>query len=115
MKLKINQTGEFIPKWNDNENEENPIKFEFTKITPALMAKIVSKKVIYRDDEPEITIEFDFDKIVKNCITKIENLEINGAAIRFASEILKQSGLGDLITEIGSHILQESNSVEKKN
>jgi len=114
MKLNLSRKGTFIPSWENNRDlpEEEQIVIHYKRI----VGDMASGLTRFGTDE---TIVFDNVRIVQKCVTLIENLIDNdNAEIRTAKKLLTATGTHGLVTEIGLHILTDSqldNQIEKKN
>jgi hypothetical protein len=114
MKLNLGLYGTFIPTWMDNNElpDEEKIKIKYRRIT----GEMASDLIRFGLDQSMI---FDNVSIVRKCVTEIEGLySQNGEKICRADKLLKEAGVSGLVTEIGNHILTDSQMIlenEKKN
>lgn len=113
MKLNISRYGQFIPSWQGNdelpENEQIIIKYK------RMTGEMAGSTMRFL---PDGGANFDYAKIVKECVKEIINLEIDNESIKTGEDLLKATATHGLVTEIGSHILSDSKlsiEVEKKN
>jgi len=114
MKLNIGLFGSYYPSWlnNDELPEGERIKIDYKRITGAMSNDLVR----FGMDHSMI---FDNVAIVRKCVKKIYNLQgMDGEEITTAEALLNAVGVSGLVTEIGSHILTDSQmteDLEKKN
>lgn len=111
MELNITTHADYIPEWNNNKEDLTPIKIEYKRITGELSGKLL---VINSDQSGT----FNYSLIIQKCITKIENLKINGLKIYEPQQLLDSVCTQGLIVEIANHIIADSNIesiLEKKN
>lgn len=114
MRLNLATHAEFIPSWNNNLllDEKEQIKIEYRRI----VGEMASFLVKFGLDNSMI---FDNARICKECITKIHNLiDVFGHDVKTSDELMKTTGVAGLVTEVGSHILTDSQikeDLEKKN
>lgn len=102
MRINLGLYGEFVPTWNDNDKEKEKIKIWYKRITGELAASLIRFSL-------DRSMIFDNVAIVRNCVINIENLEDNkGEKINTAEKLLKSPGVSGLVTEIGNHILLDS-------
>ena len=108
MKLNISRTGEYIPTWEGNNKlpKEEQIIVKYKRMT----GEMASSTMRFLDEGAI----FDYARLVKICVTEIENLyDENDQRIKTADDLLKATGTHGLVTEIGSHILTDSKLPEK--
>lgn len=117
MVLNLILENEFVPEWNENKKDTNPIVIVFKTPTVALFNQLVPKPKIQmavgvdavQGGTTEITL--DNGAIVQAMVTEIKNLElkVNGTAVAikngkdlFGGQV--PAGLQGLIDEIGVHL-----------
>lgn len=77
MKIKVKKTDSYIPKWNDNDKEKDPMTVHFRFLTAGERGEFVGvEPVKFHDGEPEITVKQDNSGLAKKMITRIENFEM---------------------------------------
>jgi len=114
MKLNKGKFGEFIPSWQGNEAlpEDEKIIIKYKRMTGE-MASSTMKFLV------DGSAMFDYPRITKMCVMEIKNLiDSDDNKIKTAQELLNATGTHGLVTEIGSHIINDSKldiEVEKKN
>jgi hypothetical protein len=100
MKIDLVKEFEFIPEWNDNQEDENPIKFVFRHLTAGEVDSIVS-----------LDGKYDTSRVFKLSTLRIENLEVNGEKITTADKLLGSPGLAPLMYEAIGYLLKNMNPV----
>ena len=104
MKFTIAREEEFVPKWNENDKAEEPIKFILKNLNTVEREGLTS--VDFSDDgKPHIKI--DFIRACRIGIRKIENLIVENKAIEKAQDFLDcpVPGFSELAREVGSHVV----------
>ena len=112
MKINIARESEYIPEWNDNESNDEPIKFFLRDLTTAERDGCISLKV---NEKGESVIDPDYQKIFRRGVIRIENLEVNDEKIKTAEMVLKTPGLWNLFLEVAGRILLQNTEGLSKN
>ena len=112
MKVTLNKESEYIPEWNDNRNDEDPIKFHLRDLTTAERDSYVKFKLV-EGKEPKT--EADFQMIFSKCVKKIDNLEVDGEKIDSARKLLNTAGLWPLFMEVATYISAHNMAATSKN
>lgn len=77
MKIKVKKTDVYIPRFNGNDEEKEPIKVHFRFLTSAERSDYIAiLPVKVKDGEPEIELKQDNAGMVRKMVKRIENLEI---------------------------------------
>ena len=102
MKVSILKETEFIPKWNENSLETDPVKFHLRYLTTGeIEACIKIKPVRITGGDPEVEIDTDSRRIFELAVMRIDNLEIEaGGKITTAKELMDQPGFNRLYNEV---------------
>lgn len=112
MKLSLNREFEYIPNWNDNKKDNDPIKFYIRDLTTAERDDYVKFKLV---DGKDPGAEADLQKIFSKCVQRIENLEVEGEKIETARKLLDTPGLWALFLEVATHISTHNMAAVPKN
>jgi hypothetical protein len=115
MKFTIAREEEFIPKWNDNEKSDSPIKFILNHLNVIDREGLLA---ITYDDEGKPRFKADNIKACKLGIKRIENLIVNETSIENALQFLASPGLHELAMEVGAKIITMNavkNEADRKN
>lgn len=131
MKITYNTTTEFVPKWMDNKDSEKPIVIHHKTPTMKLYNELLVKPVLViefdknmEQDGGRTETTIDNTKLVRNMVTKIENLviEVDGKDQTFKTvdDIFAEDApaiLSGLVDEIGAHLqkLLTRKDVDQKN
>lgn len=115
MRITISQTETYVPEWNGNRElpEDEQISVTYEKLYGNLMARSMS----FSRGEFGQESGLDYEKLARNCITEIKNLEVNGNKIDKYS-LGATRGLHDLFVEVITNIILSSkvdNELGKKN
>lgn len=122
MKITFSTTEEFIPEWNGNKDApaDERIVFHWRKPTNEDRDQIRILTPLKFTASGQIIDEmaFDYDKVklIKSCVTKIDNLEVNGKKIETGRAFALVSGLGELFDEVCMYLTPrlEINAETKK-
>lgn len=102
MKFTIAREIEFVPEWNGNRDEDEPIKFTLKYLTAPERDEIVNMAF---DVDGKVSVKPNFQKACKMGIKKIEGLTVDGKQITTANEFLGIPGFDDLYHELGNQIM----------
>lgn len=118
MKIKVKKTDTFIPEWNGNREEKDPIKIVHRFLTAGERDDYVGiEPVTLKDGEPEITVRQDNPGMTKRMITRIENLEVevgtDTVRVDDAGKLYSTPGIpSELIKEIEGAMAEASAVIE---
>lgn len=131
MILSVDEYEPFVPEWNNNKGETDPIKIYHKNPTMPLYERLIPKTSLTIKVSPdgkseggETTMTIDNREIVLKMVTKIENLEvpIGGKNVPITSpEALfgenMPSKISGLVDEVGAYlqgILSKKGNVDTK-
>ncbi len=116
MKVSILKKTQFIPKWNENSLETDPVKFHLRYLTTGeIEACIKIKPVRIAGGDPEIEIDTDSRRMFELAVVRIENLEVEpGGEIATAKELMGQPGFNRLYNEVLLFIQGMNAHMDKK-
>jgi len=103
---------EYIPEWNENREEDEPITFTLRYITDAERSRC---QVPRFDEQGNPAVEVDYEGFVKCGVTKIENFKVNGKEITTARQFSKLSGFHQLHMEVALKIFSLNARQDSKN
>lgn len=106
MNVKIEKTFEFIPGWNNNKDNEQPITVNGSYLTNTQLDRCLKIGT-------EISI--DRKQYLKESKIKISNLNVDGKLIITSEDLLGACGLSQLYTEITTHLIEINNQEPPKN
>jgi hypothetical protein len=117
MKIKVKRTDIFIPKYDGNREDSEPVKVHYRFLTAAERTDFISIlpiKIV--NGEPEIEMKQDNAGMVRKMVSRIENLsmEIDGkdTIIDDAEKLYKTPGVpATLIQEIENEMATASAEV----
>lgn len=115
MELTFSSEFEYIPAFNDNQENENPIKIICRYMTTPERSKYIENKLMTVNGEIQSQTIFHNEAILKASILKIENLKVNGVEIKTAKALLEIEGLSQLSEEIATYIATKNLSPDLKN
>jgi hypothetical protein len=115
MKIDINDKYEFIPEWNENLQDESPIKVHCHYMTPPERDKCITKDLISDSGEMKFRFKQHDIVIIKTIIDRIENFEVNGNQVTNAAQLLKIPGVDRLVSEIASDAVMRNAEQDSKN
>jgi len=103
---------EFIPEWNDNRDESEPITFTLKYITDAERARCQKPRF---DDQGNPTVEIDYEGFVKYGVRKIEGFKVNDKDITTARQFNALSGFSQLNMEVAIEVFTMNARQDLKN
>jgi len=115
MKLTISNEFDYTPEWNNNQEADEPIVVHCRYLTAGERDKVIYPVITQRDGEMETRIEADRRGIIEKCVLSIDNLEVNGRAIKTSKELVEQRGVGELYQEIAMELISRNMSPDLKN
>lgn len=116
MKIIIDDKYEFVPEWNGNREDENPIKFYCRYLTVPERARVIQKNIEVGGESAAVLVNYKEKEIFDLSVIRIENLEVNGKKIATATDFhLSSSGLGGLFDECVQEFIQRNVRRELKN
>lgn len=123
MEVQVKRTIDYIPKWNKNQKDKNPIVFHLRYLsTGELQDCIKSKPSTYDAETKKVTggeIIQDDKKWFNLGIMEIDNLEVNDGTnktpITTGRELLLQPGLDNLYYEVLAYIKRMNARIDPKN
>ena len=111
MKLSIEKEYDYIPEWNGNKNDEQPIVFHLRGITDIEREKCITKKYV----DGNVEMHTNESQLFRYAVQSIENLEINERQIKTAAEFLALPGLSGLFSEIIVEVITNTARKDLKN
>lgn len=104
MKFTLKREEEFVPKWNGNQEADEPIRFLCKHLSIVDREDLI--KVSFGEDGKPLT-KLDFLRAFKSGVKHIDNLIVDGKAIETVVDYLSLPGPGfsTLMQEVGSHII----------
>lgn len=131
MVLEVSVNKVFIPEWNGNKQENQPIEIHHRVPTMALFNKLIPKPSIRltidkdgNSDGGETEINVDYTKVVRDMVTEIRNFSINTdgkeVPIKLASDLFGENAppvVSGLVDEVGQYLtaLLQKKVVDPKN
>lgn len=112
MKLVIDKEQEYIPSWNDNEADDEPIKFILSNLTTTERDACVDLSFGENGDP---LLKPDMQRIFAKGVKRIENLWVNGGQISTPAAMMAAPGLYELFLEVASEILARNMRHDPKN
>lgn len=107
MKIKVKKTDVYIPEWNGNKNDSDPIAVHYRFLSESDRGRYISIEPIKvsGSGDPEVTIKQDNQGLTIAMVTRIDNLEMemNGNTDRIddAKKLYSHAGVPtSLVKEI---------------
>jgi hypothetical protein len=115
MIISIDKEYTFIPDWQGNKDDDEPIKVTCKYLNPAERDRCIEMDFISQDNKPTVRIKALKDKYVKLAVTKIENLKLNdGSFVKDSATLMKTPGLGGIYNVIADYIIEQESGIDKK-
>jgi len=110
MDVALLEGKEYIPDWNNNKKESEPVKIFLQPLTAGQRAVLLEK--IFNGKEEEYLIY-----ACRCAIKTIENLSVAGKQIKTAEEFLDSRGVGldELVLDIGKEVIVLNKRPDLKN
>ena len=114
MDIKIVKESEFIPQWNDNREQADPLRVLLQALTTTQRTECVDFGV---DENGQTVVRPKLRLLCKYGVKEIKNLSAEGTPIKTVDDLLSSrgGGLEVLLTEIGMEILVRNRAVDLKN
>jgi len=103
---------EYIPEWNKNQEETEPITFTLRYITDAERSRCQRPRF---DEKGNPEVEIDYEGFIKYGVAKIENFKVNGKAITTARQFNALSGFSQLHMEVALQVFSMNARQDSKN
>jgi len=97
---------DFIPEFDDNEKEKEPITVVLKYMTSNENAKCLK---IYGD------LDIDYETTITLGVKEVKNLKVDGKEITTARQLLNLSGFRKLLDEVVVKIISMNARTDKKN
>ncbi len=115
MKLTFDDKYEFIPKWNGNESDPEPVNIKCRYLSSPERSRCIKKEILADNDKSTVKIVYHEVDLFTLSVEKIENLEVNGKKIKTATEFLAEENLSSLFDEIVNEIVRRNTRSSLKN
>ena len=115
MKLTFDDKYEFIPKWNGNETDSEPVKILCRYLSSPERSRCIKKEILADNDKSTVKIVYHEVDLFTLSVEKIENLEVNGKKVKTAAEFLAEENLSSLFDEIVNEIVRRNTRSNLKN
>lgn len=102
MKFTIAREEEYIPKWRDNDKEDEPIMFVLRHLNSVEREGLLN---ISFDEDGKPRFKADNIRALRVGVKRIDNMIVNGQTISKVTEYLDLPGVHELTMEIGSKII----------
>lgn len=115
MKLTISSEFDYIPEWNDNQDEDEPIVFHCRYLTAGERDKVMDFSTSFEDGEPVPKATIDRRAVIEKCVKSIENLTINSRNVTTAKQLIEEPALGGLYMEVAMELVSRNMTPDLKN
>lgn len=116
MKIKIKKLDTFIPEWNDNKKEDNPIKFNLRYISTGEYDDCL---IPTANKKGKTNIDIDYKLMVEYATLSIDNLsvEVDNVEIKIenATQLLAHPGMQELYYELRLYVITMNARIDSKN
>lgn len=113
MKVDLSEKYEFIPEWNGNQEDPNPIVFHCRYLTTGERQKCIVEKFV----QGELVVEQDDMAIMRYAVEYIENLEDvdSGQKITKGDQLSGTRKLASLVREVANDAVFRNMRPDLKN
>jgi hypothetical protein len=112
MRLTVAKEEEYVPQWNGNVEEDEPVKFTLSYLTTADRDACIP---VDFNEEGEFHLKPDYRKLFTKGVRRIEGLYVNDKPIKTPLEVLNTPGLYELYMEVATHLLTMNVRRDSKN
>jgi hypothetical protein len=102
MKFTLKREDEFIPKWNGNDKQDEPIKFTIRALNTVERDSIFT---ISHNLDGVPLVKTDFLKAFRIGVVRVSGLTVDGAEVSKAEEVIKLPGFYELVLEVGTEVI----------
>jgi len=116
MKITLARDAEYIPEWNGNRDDPEPVVFHLRYLTTAERQQCMEREYLPdKNGGVRVAIKPDQERMFKLAVRKIENLEVNGRPLTTAGDVLSTPGLDLLFIEVSLYVLTMNAEQDSKN
>jgi len=115
MKFTFENEFEYIPVFNNNREDSQPIKAKFRYLTTPEREKYIQVDYVSIDGVMERRTSFDYTGILKASLISLENCEPNGQKVTTAKGLLEFEGLSQLSNEMADYAAGRNITPDLKN
>lgn len=112
MKFTLAKEREYIPTWEGNDKQEEPIKFTLRYLNTVERDDIISPQF---GEDGKVNIKPNYIKAFKLGVSKIEGFNVDGSQVKTSIEFLKLTGFYELFLEVAGQVLMQNSVVDGKN
>ena len=116
MKITFDDTYEFVPAWNGNKADAEPITFKLRYLTSPERSRCIQKDIIVVDGEKtQIKVNYREREMFELSVEKITGLDANGKKVETAKDFLAEKRLSGLFDEVVNEIVARNTRQDLKN
>lgn len=112
MELTIERNYEFVPEWNGNKKDANPIVFEMRRLSTGERDKFMEYTFT---TDGQLQIAPDRQGMFLAAVVNIRNLKMNGENISKPRDLLSSPGLDAVFAEVVTDIIAQNSKGDVKN
>ena len=109
MRLTLAREVEYVPAWNNNRQDKQPIKVKLRLLSTTERMKAFT----FAMQEGEADVEASNDKFMEAGVAEIRNLNVNNTPIEDAATLMATPGLYGLYSEILNELLEVNGAFPK--
>jgi len=107
VQVALDQEYWWVPEWNDNKKEANPIRFRKRMLSAGQRLRLIT----FMDGQPHIENE----QVFLGSVLEVENLTASGKAVMTARDVLRHGELYLLALESVADTLAHQEAPDLKN
>lgn len=113
MKVQISKELEYVPEWNDNKQEADPVMVVLQPLTSEQRAACIEYRI---DKDGEVNVVPDVIKLFRYGVKEVRNLQ-DDKPLTKAKDVLnsRANKLDGLVREVGSHVFVLNTVTDSKN
>ena len=112
MKFTLAREKEYIPTWEGNDKQDEPVKFTLRYLNTVERDDIISPAF---GEDGKVNIKPNYAKAFKLGVVKIEGMNVDGVQVRSPADFLKLSGFYELFLEVAGQVMMMNAVVDGKN
>jgi len=112
MRLTIAKEGEYIPEWNGNKEDDEPIKFVLRHLTTGERERAIEFGMA---EDGKSVVKPDLRSLFRTAVVRVENLHVNDKSLTKADDVLSAPDLYDLFVEVAVYVLAQNARQDPKN
>lgn len=112
MEITVAREYDFVPEWNENKKDSNPIRFHMRYLGTGEREKMLKYEF---GADGAVKIVPDKPALFMAAVLRIENLVVNKEPVGQARDVMQKPGLDFLFLEVVANVIAQNAKEEPKN